>query len=435
MYIKMIKKFKRKFIIMSMSAVLVLLITIVSGINIMSFADIEREADETLEFLPIESDLSMPKDPPPDKPDNKGEPKDDKDNKGDRKSPSGDKKEKKDPSAPDNIFDQRYFTVKLDQNNEIEYIDLYSIGSVNEEEAKCYVNTALKKDADHDFIGRFRYKKVAFDDGIQITFLDCGKEFDSFRVFLSSGILMATLGFVTVAIVINLFAEKFAQPLSITYQKQKQFITDAGHELKTPLTVINANLDLIEDEVQDKEAIGEIRQQSKRLEELTNDLVYLARIEESPEKMPVLDFPISELVSDVAGSYNAIVASKNKELVCDITQNLSAVGNQNAIKQLLFLLLDNAVKYSPSGDKIALTLKKAGKGCLLTVANTSATPIDEDNIDQLFDRFYRGDASRNSETGGYGIGLSTAKAIVEAHNGKITLTADQNNRFTVTVVI
>ncbi len=204
-----------------------------------------------------------------------------------------------------------------------------------------------------------------------------------------------------------------------SYEKQKQFITDAGHELKTPMTIIAADAELAEMECGENQWLTDIRRQAQRLTGLTNDLIYLSRMEEEQTKLQLIDFPFSDMAEEMAQSFQALAQSQEKEFVLSIQPMISYTGDEKAIQQLLSILLDNALKYSPAGGHLELRLEKQGRTVLLTMSNTTVQPMARDKLPHLFDRFYRTDQSRNSSTGGYGLGLSIAKSIVLAHKGKI----------------
>lgn len=227
------------------------------------------------------------------------------------------------------------------------------------------------------------------------------------------------LGLLAVLILLLILSKRIVRPVAESYEKQKQFITDAGHELKTPMTIISADADLAEMECGENQWITDIRRQAQRLTGLTNDLIYLSRMEEEQPKLQLIDFPLSDVAEEMAQSFQALAKSQEKEFSVHIQPMLSCTGDEKAIRQLLSILLGNALKYSPAGGQMALRLEKQGRMLLLTMSNTSAQPIDQDKLPHLFDRFYRTDQSRNSQTGGYGLGLSIARSIVLAHKGKI----------------
>ena len=181
-------------------------------------------------------------------------------------------------------------------------------------------------------------------------------------------------------------------------------------------------------EIGENESLEDIQKQTKRLTVLTNDLVYLARMEEERAPITKIDFPISEIVYDTAESFEALAQTSGKTLKLNIEPFLTLCGDGKAIAQLTSILMDNALKYSPENSTVVLNMARQGRYVLLTVTNRTVTPVDERALERIFDRFYRTDPSRNSETGGHGIGLSVAHAIVTAHGGKIEAATREDGR-------
>ena len=179
----------------------------------------------------------------------------------------------------------------------------------------------------------------------------------------------------------------------------------------------------------------DIQKQAQRLTALTKDLVYLAKMEESEDSIPMIEFPFSDVVSEAASSFQALAQTQGKKFQCNIQPMLSITGNEKALHQLVSILLDNALKYSPENGTVTLTVEKQNRSVRLSVFNTTAEKIAKENLSKLFDRFYRIDASRDSRTGGYGIGLSVAKAIVAAHNGKIQAQTEDGDSLQITVTL
>ena len=212
---------------------------------------------------------------------------------------------------------------------------------------------------------------------------------------------------------------RIIRPVVESYEKQRRFITDAGHELKTPLTIISADTDLAEMECGENQWLTDIRRQAQRLTGLTHDLIFLSRMEEEQKKMQMIEFPLSDVAEEMAQSFLAPAMSQGKTLSIRIQPMLSYTGDEKAIRQLLSILLDNALKYSPSGGQMTVSLEKQGRSLTLAVSNTTAQPMKREQLCRLFDWFYRTDESRNSQTGGYGLGLSIARGIVLAHRGRI----------------
>lgn len=413
----MIRKLKIKLILLTMTIVLLLLTVLVASMNVVNYSSIVREADDLLDTIAA-SRLPFPES---------------------KARPSGK------PDLPDNRFPEqpflnehsetRYFSVLLSEDGEVLYTDLSQIGSVSEETAALCATDVFAKNKPRGFLGSFRYLRTQESEYTRMVFLDCGHQLDSFEMFLRVSTASAAVGFLLVLLVFCFFSSRIIRPIAESYEKQKRFITDAGHEIKTPLTIIGANVDILEMETGSNESLADIRQQTKRLTALTNDLVFLARMEESEHSMPMVDFPISETVRETAEPFRAPAQAAGKTWLCDILPMLTVNGNDKAIRQLVNILLDNALKYSPRGGTVSLRLFSQGHTVVLSVFNTTSAPVRQETLDRVFDRFYRTDPSRNSETGGHGIGLSVAKAIVHSHGGKIAATAETPDSFRITVTL
>ncbi|MGM9645043.1 MAG: sensor histidine kinase [Eubacteriales bacterium] len=406
----MIRKLKTKFILLAMVTIALLLAVIISGMNLINYNSVIEEADKTLSFL-SQNKGTFPE--------------------------SGDKPNDRLPPhmSPETPYESRFFWVLSDEHGNVINTDVGKISSVGEAEAVKYAEYVQSKNSDSGFAGSFRYIVKREQTGIRITFLDCGRKLDSFYSFLYASIFMAVIGLIVGFFVIFILSGKIIKPIAESQEKQKQFITDAGHEIKTPLTIINANVDILEMELgEENESLADIKSQTLRLRSLTDDLVLLTRMEEAENKMQKIDFPVSEVVSDATHSFSSLTKAQGKTLTCHIQPLLSLNGNDKAISELVSILLDNALKYSAEGSEIELCLTGQGHSIILTVSNTTELEIKPEQLDRIFDRFYRADTSRNSESGGHGIGLSVAKAIVNAHNGKISAAISNPNVFKITAV-
>ena len=331
-------------------------------------------------------------------------------------------------------YESRYFTALASKEGNMIYADLTRIASVDEDSAKEYIIKSLESDKTRGFVGNFRYSKEEQTNGTRMVFLDCGRKLDQFRSCLKISVIVGLAGCVAVFLAFVFAAGKIARPIAESYEKQKRFISDAGHEIKTPLTIINANVDLMELDGE-KEELSDIRQQTKRLTELTNDLVMLSKMEEAEHTLQKIEFPLSDTVSETAAGFRAPAASRGITLEADITPDMTVNGAPDMVRRLVSVLLENAVKYSPEGGSVRLELKPHRRNAVLTVTNDSETPVSEADLPHIFDRFYRADSSRNSATGGHGIGLSIAKAIVEAHGGSISASTKTGRDLTVTALL
>ena len=311
--------------------------------------------------------------------------------------------------------------------------DTGKIKAVDTEQAIAYAGQVISGNQSRGFIADYRFACYAESDGTRITFLDCGREMNSFRTYLFISTAMAIIGYALFFFVILFFCGRIIRPVTESYEKQKRFITDAGHEIKTPLTIIQADVDVLEMEQGENEWLRDIQKQTERLAALTNDLVYLAKMEEAENSLQMIEFPFSDVVSEAASSFQALAQAQGKTFQCRIQPMLSVTGNEKAIQQLINILLDNALKYSPENGTVTLTVEKQNRSVQLSVYNTTADTISKSNLTMLFDRFYRIDSSRDSCTGGYGIGLSVAKSIVAAHNGKIQAKTEDGHSLKITV--
>ena len=219
------------------------------------------------------------------------------------------------------------------------------------------------------------------------------------------------------------FANRYIAPVKEAFIKQKQFIADASHELKTPLAVISTNTDVLlsnrEDTISTQSRwIHHIKEQTDRMKELTNHLLYLTEIDHTGSHILYVPFSLSETVESTVLTMEAVIFEKNISLHYDIEPDLTIYGNKEQMKQVVMILLDNAIKYTDYKGFITLHLQKQNQHTVLSITNTG-DGIPPKHIDRIFDRFYRTDASRSREHGGYGLGLAIAKSIVEQHNGKI----------------
>ena len=336
--------------------------------------------------------------------------------------------------SPEAMYESRFFRVIVSVDGEITDINTENILLIDQNEAEAYANAVLNRNPAHGFVGAFRYLKLQRENDTCVIFLDCGRSLDTFHASLIINCLISATAFLASMIIIIIVSKKIVAPVSESYEKQKQFISMAGHELKTPLTIISADAEVLAMEIEEEnEWLSDICSQTERMAVLTNDLLSLSRMDENREQFTMLAFPVSDVVSETVQSFQTLAHSKGRNIVSDITPMLSCTGDEKGIRQITGILLDNAIKYSQSTD-IVLELRKKGHNIVLSVTN-STQPLTQEQLGQLFDRFYRTEQSRNSEKGGYGLGLSIAKSIVEAHKGKITATAPKAGSVQITVTL
>lgn len=332
-------------------------------------------------------------------------------------------------------YESRFFSVLLDEEGQVLQTDTGQIAAVDAEDAAACAQGVFATGSSSGFWGHYRYLRYQSDSGIRVIFLDCNRSLSSFRSTLLTSLSLAGGGLAAVLVLLLIVSKRMIRPVVESYEKQKRFITDAGHELKTPLTIISADTDLAEMDCGENQWLTDIRRQAQRLTGLTNDLIYLSRMEEEQPKLSCIEFPISDVVEEMAHAFLAPATSQGKAFSISVQPMLAYTGDEKSIRQLVSILVDNALKYSPSGGQMALSLEKQGRNLVLTVSNTTDQAMEREQLAHLFDRFYRTDQSRNSQTGGYGLGLSIAKSIVGAHKGKIKSDCRDGHTLSITVTL
>lgn len=433
----MIKELRRKFIAIAMCSMAAVLFLLIGGINLVNYHNVNLTTDARLDILaeneghfpynntPHFSDKILSEEFPPSSEFSS--------------KPPTTKKFLREMSkeAP---FETRFFTVTLKEDGSLVSVDTGKIAAISTQDACDYALLLWQTQSKQGYYGHYKYRAIPISGTLGETntlyiFLDCERELNTFRDFLIASTAASLLGIVLVFLLVVFFSKILVKPVAESYEKQKLFITDASHELKTPLAIIDANAEVLEMEQGENEWTVSIHNQVKRLSSLTQKLVFLSRMEEeNTSLLTMLDFSLSDAVEEIAEPFRAVADAAHKTLELNIAPNLTYCGDEAALRQLVSLLLDNALKYASENGSICLSLKESGKNKILTVRNT-AEGLSIGKMDILFDRFYRADSSRNSSTGGFGIGLSVAKAIVTAHKGKISAKSEDGKSIVFTVVL
>lgn len=318
-------------------------------------------------------------------------------------------------------FETRYFWVRANDQSEIAKVDINNIAAVSEEEAADYGEAVLASGKNSGYQGLYKYRVTTAADGSRlVVFVDCGTQLNGWLTFLLISIAVAAFCLLAVLVLVMLLSRKALAPMIDNMERQKQFVTDAGHELKTPLAIISANADVLELEVGPSEWLTSIRHQTTRLEGLIRNLLTLSKMEEQETPIVFQTFSLSEAAADTLASFTTLAEASGVQLETAIQPDIPLYGSEEAIRQLISILTDNAIKYAVKPSVITVQLKSRGRsGALFEIANRSDN-IPAGDLDRLFERFYRADASRARQSGGYGIGLSVAQAIAQAHKAKLT---------------
>ncbi|MCI9634280.1 MAG: HAMP domain-containing histidine kinase [Ruminococcus sp.] len=417
---RMQKTLQRKFVLTAMSAVTVLLVILLGAINGLNFRQNGQQTDQLLVILAQEAAgprKSVPQSSPfPGMPQKKP---------GDFFSP---------PVTRDHAMAARYFFVRFDRDGKIEEADISRISSVSTEEAKRWAQDIYELGKESGKLDHFKYRRQSAYDGQGeiLLFLDTSSQQHSLLVVLVLSAGIGVLCWGAMLLLVILLSKRAILPIARNLERQKQFVTDAGHEIKTPLAIILANTEAMELHGGETKWSRSIKAQTVRLNGLMQNLLVLARLDEDAAELPVSDFSMSRLLEEALPPFCESAALKGVMIETQIGRDIEVCKNRENMLRLVSILLDNAVKYVPAGGEIAVTLKRQGREMLLQVENDCAE-LPEAEPEKLFDRFYRGDGARTQKSGGYGIGLSAARAIAEHGRGEIRAEYREENRIVFTV--
>ena len=300
----------------------------------------------------------------------------------------------------------------------------------NQDALQSKVIEALKEGKTSGFIGSYRFLKAETNVGNLILFLNCQRELDSQHSFEKNSLLISIGVIASVFVLIVLISKRVIAPIQETYIKQKQFITGASHELKTPLAIISSNADVLEMMNGDSKWTQNIHNQVDRLTSLVNSLVVFSRMEEK-DTVERTRFDLTNALESRIEDFNELAHFQKKNIVTDIDSDLYYFGEEASIVQLMDILLENAIKYAPEDSGISVSLKKNRKYAILKVSNKAI--VQKGDLSKVFERFYRLDESRNSAIKGYGIGLSMAQLIAEKHKETIRAYAPEDGIFKIEV--
>ncbi len=393
----MLKKMRWRFIGAAMAAFTAVVLTLLCFVNVWNYHSVTAQQDEALVRLMEMEDKQTPFSP------GRGAP------------PFDDWLH----FSPEVQYSLRFFAVHYDADGAVLRVNQDYIASISESDAEAFANAVLESGKTHGYKSGYRYLVHTAQDETAVLFLNSEREIQTMRSLLWITLAIAAVCLAVVFGLVVLFSRRAITPYLKNMEAQKQFITNAGHELKTPLTAISTSADVLAMEHDGDEWVHNIQVQSGRLSKLITNLVTLSRLDEE-DPFPVrTEFSLSDALWEISEPFVSLARAKGKAYTQDIADGLTVTGDRAAIQQMVSILLDNALKYSPDGGRITLTARRSGKKAEIAVANTvdGAQSID---AARLFDRFYRADESHSGTVSGTGIGLSIAKATVEAHGGKIS---------------
>lgn len=413
----MMKALQKKFVFTAMIAVSILLFILLGIINIVNIAMVRTETDKTLTMISeADGNFDHIQPPPNSAPpfDFRIKPKDER----------------------DKFLSSNFFIVRLNGNGQIVFTDVSRTSLVDEASAEELALRVLDEGTSVGKAGKYRYQISNSHTGNEtvIVFLDTSEEILSYvRVlFLSGGIGISC--WILMLFMVMFLSKKAIFPIVENMERQKQFVTNAGHEIKTPLAVILANTEAMELYNGENKWSKNIREQTVRLNGLMKNLLLLAKMDEGAAEIIKTEISFSELVSENVRVFAEPLNLRSITLQTEIQPNVIIKANKEQISQLISILLDNASKYTNNRGTVIVRLQKSDKRIKLLIKNSCEKLLDTPP-DKLFDRFYRDDKARTQKTGGYGIGLSVARSIVLANKGSITAEYENPNFVSFTVTL
>lgn len=400
----MFKSLRRKFVATSVASVAIVIILMASTLNFINYYKMGQRVDDSLYeaskssalvtiFSDGEEDMIVTKNTASKTPNNNG-----------------------------------FSIAKIDENKNVIRSYRDDVLIKGKDDLQKLVTGAVNESSTSGYVGTYRYLKVNNDAGNLVLLLNTQRDLDSFHAFMRNSIIVSLIVILSVFILLVLISKKVISPIQQSYQKQKQFITDASHELKTPLAIIRSNTDVLELENGDSKWTKNIQNQVDRLTSLVNSLVVFSRMEEK-DTVEKVKFNLSESLHARIDDFEELASFQKKHFNADIDNNIYYRGEQQAIVQLMDILLENAIKYATKETNINVTLKKNKKYATMKISNKAN--VKKGDLRKVFDRFYRLDESRNSTIKGYGIGLSMAKLITEKHKEVIKAYAPEDGIFNI----
>lgn len=415
----MFKKLRNRFLLLNMITISIMLLFAFASIYLITYKNVHNDINNELHRI---SDIyHKPKDIP-----------------GIQKSTSQPPKGLK-QDIPDSIPDTRpehsvsFFVTTDKQGNITDKSSMFSMDSDVYEKAKD-IALSQNKETGTFSMDDHQWAYITFNsaDGNRISFLEITSQNEILTNLIYTFLVVLLFMLVFIFFISKAFANRSIQPVKTAFEKQKQFIADASHELKTPLAVINTNVDVLlsntEDTVKNQSKwLHYIKSEAERMAKLTNDLLYLTQIDYSEIKTIYTRFNLSEAVEDIILTMEAVIYENNLNLEYKLEPELFTYGNVEQLKQVVVILLDNALKYTNPNGFVNISLKSHYNDIVFSVTNTGPG-ISEEQLDKIFDRFYRTDKSRDRKLGGYGLGLAIAKSIIAQHKGKIYAKSTVNQK-------
>ena len=406
----MLKKMRRRFIAAAMAAIFAVTLLLLLAVNIWNYNITTERLDSTLDAMSVWGGAAAYGEP--DYP---------------LSGILGDR-------SPEARYMTRYFWVQLDTNRNTVRVFSDYIASVTAAEAAQYAADVIDSGRQQGYSGEYRYAVSSGSGYYTVVFLNASQELQAMRTLLIVSCVTAGLSLLLMFALVSAFSRRAIAPYVKNIEMQKQFITDAGHELKTPLTSISTSADVLALADEDNEWVDNIRRQCRRLSKLVANLVTLSRLDEDEPLPDKAEFSLSDAAWETSDPFVTLAKAGDRQFERSIEDGLSLFGDRASVQQMISILLDNAFKYTDPDGSISLRIYRRRKSYIIEVFNT-CDPAALTDIDRFFDRFYRADKARSGSGGGTGIGLSIAKATAEAHGGSISAKTADGKSITFTAIL
>ena len=421
----MIKKLQQRFIRIAVISLTVAMVLVVGIVNIANWISVRNELSDTLNLL-AENETDIEEEPAVPEADRTA-----------LTGPEGGDTRFRGPSRHfrNMMAESNWFSALVSEDGEVERIMLARIENLEEETAGELIRQIVADGRTEGFHQDYLYRITTWRNGKrEVMVLNCETRLTTVRTLVLISAIACAGGILLAWLLVTLASRKAVEPVIRNMEQQKQFITDASHELKTPLTVISTNMELLQMETEDNPWVRSTQKQTAMLRKLVDELVYLSRMEEERPTLEPETLDPGRMLEETAEPFVAMAEYDGREMRVDAEKGLKMTGDRASIQRLMSTLCDNAMKYASDGP-ICAEIRGEGKNIVLRVSNPVEEPLTKQQCDRLFDRFYRVDQSRNKgKKSGFGIGLAIASAVAEKHGGRISAAMD-GNRLAITCVL
>lgn len=403
----MFRKSKRKIVALILSVLAVVLFGTLCIIYLASYSEMTSENRALLEQYVAEYSLQTEAGETPDEalPDISGPEMSDRDH----------GRRRREPPTPE-LF--TFYSVAIANDGQILNVDTADVSSLDEEALTELAESIAERGKSEGIENHLIYRMEDKGGYTLVAFLDNTMMAESAGTLINYTLIFGSIALVLLFFLSRYLANRIVAPLEESYQRQRQFISDAGHELKTPVAVVNANVELLSREIGENQWLSNIQYENEKMSELILQLLDLARTENAAPVMETTD--LSRLVYGEALPFETVAYEEGLRLETEITENVLICGNPVQLRQLTSILLDNAIRHSSDGNTVLLRLGEERNHAVLSVIN-DGEEIPPEQRKYLFERFYRTDSARTGEDGHYGLGLAIARAIAVSHKGTIVV--------------